>query len=153
MTYLGAAMAGVSLLIAAWTGSTTQATAWTWTLYEGEGPLVLANEVPDTPQLKTTLECAAGSGVARVSIYGGSLSAGFASVSAGSGTLAAQAQSQAEVGRDGKVSLAVRTDHPVFGQFVATGDIAFAVGGQRQTVTVEPAHLAKLRRFADLCSG
>ena len=153
MTYLTAAMASASLLISAWTGSSGQATAWTWTLYEGEGPLVLANEVPDTPQLRTTLECAAGSGIARVSVYGGPLVAGFASVTSGSGASAAQAQAQAEVGRGGKISLAVRTDHPVVGQFVSTGDLAVAVGSQRQTVTVEPAHLAKLRRFADLCSG
>jgi hypothetical protein len=114
--------------------------------------VVLANEVPDTPQLRTTFECTPGSGVARVSVYGGTLSAGFASVTSGAGS-GAQAQSQAEAGRGGKLSLAVRTDHPVFGQFVASGDLALSVGDQRQTVTVEPAHLAKLRRFADLCSG
>ena len=153
MTYLTAAMASASLLMSSWTGSVAQATAWTWTLYEGDGPLVLANEVPDSPQLKTTFECVAGSGVARVSVYGSSLGAGFASVISGSGATAAQAQSQTELGRGGKVSLAVRTDHPVFGQFVATGDLVVAVGGQRQTVTVESTHLAKLRRFADLCSG
>ena len=153
MTYLTAALASASLLISAWTGSSVKAPAWTWTLYEGEGPLVLANEVPDTPQLRTTLECAAGSGVARVSVYGGPLVAGFASVTSGAGASAAQSQSQVEAGRGGKVSLAVRTDHPVFGQFIATGDLAVAVGNQRQTVTVEPEHLAKLRRFADLCSG
>jgi len=152
MTYLTALLAGAELALSALTGSPVQSTAWTWTLYEGTGPVVLANEVPDTPQLRTTFECTPGSGVARVSVYGGTLSAGFASVTSGAGS-GAQAQSQAEAGRGGKLSLAVRTDHPVFGQFVASGDLALSVGDQRQTVTVEPAHLAKLRRFADLCSG
>ena len=153
MIYLIALLAGANLTLTALTGSPVQSTAWTWTLYEGDGPVVLANEVPDTPQLRTTFECTPGSGVARVSVYGGTLSAGFASVTSGIGPSAAQAQSKAEASRDGKLSLAVRTDHPVFSQFVATGDLAVAVGDQRQTVIVEPTHLAKLRRFADLCSG
>ena len=142
-----------SLAFAAFSGSPSQATAWTWTLYEGEGPVVLANEVPDTPQLRTTFECVPGSGVARVSVYGGSLTGGFASVTSGVGPSAAQAQSQAQAGRGGKLSLAVRTDHPVFGQFLQTGDLSVAVGERKQTLTVDAAHLAKLRRFADLCSG
>lgn len=144
---LPTALAAIAWL-AAMAGSPVQP-AWTWTLYEGEGPVVLANEVPDSPQLRTTLECAPGSGVARLSLYDAPLTAGFASVTSG----AAATQAQAEAGRDGRLSLAVRTDHPVFGQFVATGDLAVAVGDQRQTLAVEPAHLAKLRRFADLCGG
>ncbi|HEX8470738.1 MAG TPA: hypothetical protein VF633_06475 [Brevundimonas sp.] len=151
MTYLQAAMASASLMLWPGPGHPGQVTGWTWTLYEGEGPLVLANEMPDTPQLRTTFECTRGSGVARLSVYGGPLGGGFASVTSGPG--AASAQVQAEPGRDGKLSLAVRTDHPVFGQFLTTGDLAVTIGGQRQAVTVETAHLAKLRRFADLCGG
>lgn len=152
MTYLTALLAAANLVLSAFAASPSQ-TPWTWTLYEGAGPVVLANEVPDTPQLRTTFECTPGSGVARISLYGGPLSAGFASVTSGSGPTAAQAQSQAEAGRDGKLNLALRTDHPVFGQFVSTGGLAVAVGDQHQSVSVEPSHLAKLRRFADLCSG
>lgn len=153
MIDLIAVAASASLALSALTGSPSQVAAWTWTLYEGRGPIVLANEVPDTPQLRTTFECNAGSAVARLSVYGGPLTAGFASVTSGSGPSAAQAQSQAEAGRGGRLSLAIRTDHPVFGQFVSNGELAVAVGDQRQTIEVEPAHLAKLRRFADLCSG
>ena len=153
MSYLTALAATACLTYSALTGASVQSVAWTWTLYEGEGPVVLANEVPDTPQLRTTFECTPGSGVARVSVYGGTLNAGFASVTSGSGASAAQAQSQAEAGRGGKLSLAVRTDHPVFSQFVATGDLSVAVGSQHQTIAVATEHLAKLRRFADLCSG
>jgi hypothetical protein len=64
---------------------------WTWTLYGGEGPLVLANEVPDTPQLRTVLECEPGSGIARVDLYGDGLSAGFATVTSGMATATATA--------------------------------------------------------------
>ena len=126
-----------------------QGPAWTWTLYEGDGPLVLANEIVDTPNLKATLECTPGSGVARVSVYEGDLTAGFATVTAGS----AEATAQTEVGRDGKISLALRTDHPAFLGFVADGDLAISVGDHGQTVEVQPDHLAKLRRFAQLCGG
>ena len=126
-----------------------QGPAWTWTLYEGDGPLVLANEIVDTPELKATLECTPGSGVTRVSVYGGDLTAGFATVSAGE----AEATAQTEVGRGGKISLALRTDHPAFTSFVAGGDLEIVVSAHSQSVAVQPDHLAKLRRFAQLCGG
>ena len=44
--------------------------AWTWTLYAEAAPVVLANEVPDTASLRTTLECDPGSSIARVTVYG-----------------------------------------------------------------------------------
>ena len=44
---------------------------WTWSLYGGDegGTVVLANEIPDTPQLRATLECDPGSGAARISVF------------------------------------------------------------------------------------
>ena len=119
---------------------------WTWTLYE-DGPLVLANEIPDTPQLKAILECDAGSGVARLDLFGPT-AAGVATIVSG----AASATGQSEASADHQ-SVALRTDHPVFGQFLVTGELDVAVAGAHQAVAVEPAHLAKLRRFAELCSG
>lgn len=121
---------------------------WTWTLYEGEGPLVLAHEIVDTPQLSSTLECAPGSGAVKVSVYGGDLVAGFATVAAGD----AEATAQAEAGQ-GKASLALRTDHPAFLGFVTSGRMTISIGGHDHSITVEPDHLAKLRRFAQLCGG
>lgn len=117
---------------------------WTWTLYE-DGPLVLANEIPDTPQLRAVLECQPGSGVARLDLFGPA-QAGVAMISSGS----AMATGQSEIAGDHQ-SVALRTDHPVFGQFMVTGALDVAVAGQHQNVTVQPAHLAKLRRFAELC--
>ena len=119
---------------------------WTWTLYE-DGPLVLANEIPDTPQLKAILECQPGSGVARLDLFGQTAS-GIATIASGTATATGQSE-----GAGDHQSVALRTDHPVFGQFLVTGSLDVAVAGARQSVTVPPAHLAKLRRFAELCSG
>ncbi len=121
---------------------------FTWTLYEGDGPLVLANEIPDTPQLKATMECAPGSGVARVDLYGASGGPGIATMTAGSAVATGASEMAGE-----RRSVAVRTDHPVFGQFVLTGALDIAVAGRHQAVAVQAAHLPKLRRFAELCGG
>lgn len=122
--------------------------AWTWTLYS-DTPVVLANEVPDTANLRTTLECDPGTSVARLTLYGGEDGAGMARVTAGEAT----AMAAAEAARGGGIRLALRTDHPVFAAFGAAGRLGIAVGEQRRTVEVPAAHLAKLRRFAELCSG
>lgn len=143
MTLLIAALAGLALQ------NPAPGIAWTWTLYEGEGPLVLANEVPDTPQLRSTFECETGSGVARLTIYGLPMGSGFAQVSAGD----ASATTPAEASRRDRTSLSLRIDHPVFIQFVARGSLAVALGEQTRTVAVERPHRARLRRFAELCAG
>ena len=123
--------------------------AWTWTLYADEGPVVLANEIPDTPHLRAVLECEPGRSVAQLTVHGGEAAAGMARVSAGE----ASAVAEAGAGRGGALRLALRTDHPVFAAFAADGRLAVAVAGQRRTVEVSAEHLAKLRRFAELCSG
>ncbi len=122
---------------------------WTWTLYADTAPVVLANEVPDTPNLRTTLECDPGSSIARLTVYGGAGLAGIARVSAGQ----ASAVAEAEAARGGGVRLALRTDHPVFAAFGVDGRLSLAVGEQRRSVEVPQIHLAKLRRFTELCSG
>lgn len=123
--------------------------AWTWTLYADTTPVVLANELPDSPNLRATLECDPGSSVARVTLYGGAALTGMARVTAGG----VSAVAEAEAARGGGVKLALRTDHPVFAAFAVDGRMAVAVGDQRRPVEVPAAHLAKLRRFAELCSG
>ena len=122
--------------------------AWTWTLYADEARVALANEVPDTPNLRFTLECDPASGVARVTFYGGPAQAGMARVTAGEAS--AVSESTAE---RGTLKLALRTDHPVFAAFAADGRLAAAVGTQRRAIEVPRPHLAKLRRFTELCSG
>jgi hypothetical protein len=122
--------------------------AWTWALYADEAPIVLANEIPDSPNLRFTLECEPGSGLARATLYGGDPIAGMARLSAGE----ASAVAQAETGR-GSLKVALPANHPVFSAFAADGRLAVAVGEHRRTVEVPRPHLAKLRRFAELCSG
>ena len=134
MTMLLAALAGLALQGAE--------PGWTWSLYEGEGPVVLANDVPDTARLRATLECEPGSGVARLASYGAAAEPGMAT-----------AATEAQVGRNGKLTAVLRTDHPVFAAFVQTGRMAVAVGGNERIVEVQAVHLAKLRRFAELCDG
>lgn len=121
---------------------------WTWTLYGEASPVVLANEIPDSPRLRTVLECSPGSGIARIDLFGPNAGPGIATIVSGSALATGQSDA-AGLQR----SIALRTDHPVFGQFVQTGALDVAVAGRHQTVTVEPDHLAKLRRFAELCGG
>ncbi|WP_269514459.1 hypothetical protein [Brevundimonas subvibrioides] len=121
---------------------------WTWTLYEGEGPLVLANEVPDTAQLRTTFQCAPGSGVARVDLYGGPGGSGFATLTSGGASATAETTRVSD-----RQSVVLRTDHPVFGAFMVTGTLDVAVGERHQTVEVPATHRGRLRRFAELCAG
>jgi len=123
-------------------------TAWTWTLYTDEARVALANEVPDTPDLRFTLECDPASGVAQMAFYGGAAETGMARVTAGEAS--AVTESTAE---RGALKLTLRTDHPVFAAFAAEGRLTAAVGEQRRAVEVPRPHLAKLRRFTELCSG
>jgi len=141
----------IALLVAAALAGQTPPpeSAWTWTLYADAEPVVLAHEIPDTANLRTTLECDPGSSVARLTLYGGPALTGLARVTAGE----ASAVAEAATGRAGATRLAIRTDHPVFAAFAAAGRITINVGDQRRPMEVPTVHLAKLRRFAELCSG
>lgn len=124
------------------------ASAWTWTLYADDAPVVLANEIPDTANLRATLECDPGSSIARVTLYGIAL-AGIARVTSGD----AVAMSEAAQGRGDATRLTLRTDHPAFAAFAADGRMTVLIGDHRRPIEVPPNHLAKLRRFSELCSG
>jgi hypothetical protein len=143
MTILSAALAALALQTA------PSVSAWTWTLYADSAPIVLANEAPDTPNLRATLECTPGSSVAMITLYGGAAASGVARASAGQAT----AVTEAEAGRNGGFKAPVRVDHPVFAAFVMDGRLSLAIGEERRAIEVPAAHLAKLRRFAELCAG
>ena len=121
---------------------------WTWTLYADAEPVVLAHEIPDSASLRTTLECDPGSGVARLTLYGGTAISGMARVISGD----ASAVTETAPARAGATRLALRTDHPAFAAFTADGRMVVVSGDQRRAVDIPPVHLAKLRRFAELCS-
>lgn len=124
--------------------------AWTWSLYQDEGPVVLANDVPDTARLRATLECEPGTGAARVTTYGpGVAPVGMATLKSGSATAAAEGRT----GSGGRLSAMVRVEHPVFAAFVESGRLTLTVGSTDRLIEVQAEHLAKLRRFAELCGG
>lgn len=124
------------------------APAWTWTLYADDAPVVLANEIPDTANLRATLECDPGTSVARVTLYGIALT-GMARVASGD----AVAMAEAAPARGGATRLTLRTDHPAFAAFAADGRMNVLIGDHRRPIEIPAAHLAKLRRFSELCSG
>lgn len=141
----------IALLVAAALAGQTAppGSAWTWTLYADAEPVVLAHEIPDTASLRATLECDPGSSVTRLTLYGAPALTGMARVNAGE----ASAVAEATAGRGGATRMAIRTDHPVFAAFAVSGRLMIVVGDQPRPMEVPTVHLAKLRRFAELCSG
>jgi hypothetical protein len=126
-----------------------QADGWVWSLYEDARETVLAREIPDTDRLTTTLACAPGSGRMVVSFYDLPAREGFANFRSGdaSGTV----QMAAGDGFD-PFSLTLRTDHPAIANFTATGSLEVVAGDQTRTITFSRPHLAKLRRFTEICA-
>lgn len=124
------------------------AEAWTWTLYTDNGPLVLANEIPDTPRLRSTLECSPGSSIVRLTLYEASPAEGIAVITSG----AASANVEIRPRRDALQTM-LRADHPVFAAFQANGKLQVSVGEQSAPIEIDRANLSKLRRFAELCTG
>ena len=127
---------------------TAPAEAWTWTLYADNGPLVLANEIPDTPRLRATLECTPGSSIVRLTLYDAAPAEGIAVIASGAATANAEASP-----RRGQLQTMLRADHPVFTAFQANGRLDVTVGEQSSPIEIDRANLSKLRRFAELCTG
>ncbi len=122
-----------------------------WSLYEEGASVTLAHEAPDTGALSTTMECRRGTGAARVSVYGVGSHAEFVTFRAGQASAVAEAGPTP--GSPDARSATVRTDHPVFTAFSASGVMTVVAGAQSLTVVVPSGDLAKVRRFAQLCSG
>ncbi|MFT4956094.1 MAG: hypothetical protein ACI8U3_002494 [Brevundimonas sp.] len=128
---------------------------WTWTLYEsGDGaPVVLANEIPDTANLRATLECEPGVGAARVAVYGvEGASSGYVSFQSGDARAAAQGETAEEAGID-RLTASLRLEHPVFAAFAETGRLSLVQGEHRWPVRVPAAHRALITDFAAACGG
>lgn len=143
-------MTPILLLAAAvLTASPVQAPAWTWSLYDGDGRLVLAEEEPSAMRLRTTLECEPGSGVARLTLFQFGATSGYAQFSAGGAGGAAEVAS----GRGEDLSLSLRIDHPAFVAFVADGRLDVSAGGRQRRIETPRPHLSRLRSFAEQCAG
>ncbi|MFN4295531.1 MAG: hypothetical protein ACK4FB_01730 [Brevundimonas sp.] len=127
---------------------------WTWTLYDSHGArVVLANEIPDTPSLRATLECDPGSGAVLVSVYDREgVEAGYISIRSGQASTA----SQGELFQDGgstRLTASMRTEHPVFTAFLETRALTLHQGENRWTVRVGARYGALLTDFAAACGG
>lgn len=130
-----------------------QTGGWTWTLYENSDSIAFANEIPDTTQLRSVLECEPHSGVARVTVYGLSAAGnGFVSLSSGEASAAVEAESGSRSGA-ARLSAPVRLDHPVFAAFETSGRLTVRSGDQERAIEVARRHLPRLRRFAVLCGA
>lgn len=126
-----------------------QAEGWVWSLYEDAREVVLAREIPDTDRLTTTLACAPGSGRVVVSFYDLPPRSGFATFRSGDASGTAQ---MAAGDASDPFSLTLRTDHPAIANFTATGSLEVVAGDQTRTIAFSRPHLAKLRRFAEICA-
>ncbi len=122
---------------------------WTWSLYANGGPVVLANEVPDTPHLRTTFECQAGSDQVRLTQYN-SAATGPGPARLASGRIEEEVEGEVQGDR---WQTSLNASQPVFRAFVASGQLTLKLQDGPRQVTLDPASLPRLRRFADLCTG
>ena len=128
---------------------------WTWTLYEsgGDAPVVLANEIPDTANLRATLECEPGSGAAHVAVYGvEGASTGYVAIHSGDARAASQGETAEEAGVE-RLTASLRLEHPVFAAFVETGRLSLVQGENRWPVRVPATYRQLIADFAVACGG
>ena len=142
-------MISIVAAIAALHGLAVQADGWVWSLYEGQRETVLAREIPDTDRLTTTLACTPGSGRVVISFYDLPARPGFATFRSGDASGTAE---MAPGDAPDPFSLTLRTDHPAVANFTASGSMEVVAGDQTRTISFSRPHLAKLRRFAEICA-
>lgn len=148
---LAAALFTITLAPAALAYGQSGAQDWTWTLYANTAPIVLAQEIPDTPRLKTTLECERGQ--VKLTLYDvPAIPDGPVTLKSERQTATTEARTQAHSSPN-RLSSVIAVDHPVFLAFQANGQLDLVAGEQSISVRVEAAHIAKLRRFAEACAA
>lgn len=121
---------------------------WIWALYDDAGSVVLANEIPDTPRLRATLECAPGSSVVHITVYEAAPAQGFATLTAGGASATSEAG-----GRADRLETTLRTDHPVFAALAASGRLTISAGDQSRQIDIDRDHLVDVRRLGQRCAG
>lgn len=129
--------------------SQAQSRQWVWSLYADGSPVVLAQEIPDTPELKTTLECEPEGNRVRITLYGPHhMTSGPATIQSGSVSNIGEITTRADT-----VRAAIPADHPAFVSFTASGALQLEQNGQAIDLMVEQPYLNILRRFARLCAA
>jgi hypothetical protein len=136
-------------LLAATPAAAPAQSGWTWTLYEADGMVTLAHEVPGTARLRATLECTPGQNRLVLTVYGVRPAAAFATLTAGE----ASATTELEAVRGEALRAAAPLDHPVVTAMAVDGQMTLDSGGRSEVILVPRAHLAKLRRLVELCAG
>lgn len=147
----------MSILIAVVATNLVQATlaplpdkGWVWALYDTRGPMVvLAEEVPDTPHLRATFECAQGSNQIRLTHYqAGNAVSGPVSLSAGS------ARQEASMTVEGqRLILSIAAQSPLFRNLVTSGQMSLTSEARTTDIRFDRNSLPQLRRFAQACTG
>ena len=144
-----ALISGLILLTTTPATALGQARNWVWSLYPDGNLVVLAHEIPDTPELKTTLECEPDSNRVRITLYGPhQMTSGPATLLSGSRSNMGEI-----IARTDSVRAGIPADHPAFVSFTASGALRLEQNGQAMDLTVEQPYLNTLRRFARLCAA
>jgi hypothetical protein len=124
------ALVTAALLLAAGTGAGQPAPQgqWTWSLYEHDKSVTLANEIPDTDSIGAVFECDKGSGQARLSVY----------------------PDGARRPED-RFTVPVGIRDALFADFLKTGRMVVRSEERIATILLSPDHRRDLQRFAALC--
>lgn len=129
--------------------SASQNPNWVWNLYADSNPVVLAQEIPDTPRLKTTLECETGSNRVRIVLYDShKLTAGAATLRSGNSNAVAEVSPRTD-----SILTALPADHPAFVSFTASGALRLEQSSEAMDLVVQQPYLNLLRQFARLCAA
>jgi hypothetical protein len=123
------------------------AQGWVWSLYDNSSSVVvLAEEVPDTPHLRATFECARETGQIKLVHYqAGEAVTGTASVSAGT------VEQDLPVTVEGhRLTLSLRAASPLFQSLLATQSLSVEQEDQAVDIRFDRN---SLRRFAEACAG
>ncbi|MBN8551948.1 MAG: hypothetical protein J0L52_03510 [Caulobacterales bacterium] len=116
--------------------------SWVWSYYDGDGAVVLAREIPDTPNLSAVLECTPGSGVVHLTMYEPDARPDFVNVTVG--------EVSADVERVAGDGLSVRLglDHPILHAFGQGHALTVSAGSQSASVAAPHPRLMSAFRSA-----
>ncbi|MFN3537900.1 MAG: hypothetical protein ACK4Y4_10670 [Brevundimonas sp.] len=143
------------LMAATLAGQSPEQSRWTWTLYGADsgGHVVLANEIPDTTNLRATLECNTGDGAVLVSVFGREgANAGYVSIRSGQASTTSQGELAQDAGAT-RLTASMRIEHPVFTTFLETRVLTLHQGDNRWAVRLGAQHGALINAFAAACGG
>lgn len=117
---------------------------WVWSLYDRDGGVALAREVPDSSQLSAVFECVPGSGTARLTVYGPVARPDFVNLSAG------EVSADAETAPGTDLAVRLQLDHPVLLALERGETLTVSAG--TEVISLPPPAAALLMRFRSVCN-